>query len=179
MSNNVDQIFDLGKRIEKKVEELDISQSELSRRSGLSRNLVHSVINGTKNPGIITIAKIAKTLNLSLDELVGIRLPTTIISKLDKIILNKKDFKIIYEELEQIIKNIKEKSHSDNNINSIHLVSEIAYNIIMEILSNPDFSSTSLKTLLEALYETYEFCSKENNNSIDTKFISWYARSKL
>lgn len=45
-----------------------MTQSDLSRKSGLSRAAISALINGTRGPGIESCQKIARALGLPLDE---------------------------------------------------------------------------------------------------------------
>jgi transcriptional regulator with XRE-family HTH domain len=54
-----------------KLKESGMSYSQLGREIGLSRGRIHQIFHATDNPGVHTIAKIAKVLNCSIDELLN------------------------------------------------------------------------------------------------------------
>ena len=65
----------LKQNLTKILEKQNISCGKLEKRSGLSRNFISNILRDTKrSPNIDSIIKLATTLNMSLDELVG--LPT-------------------------------------------------------------------------------------------------------
>ena len=58
-----------GKRVSLLRKKLEITQEELSFRSGLNRTFVGEIERDEKNATIVTIDKLAKGLNVSLKEL--------------------------------------------------------------------------------------------------------------
>lgn len=63
--------YNLGQKIQNILDEREISQSELGRRSGNSRSVINNFLKGTRNPSLLTAYSISKALNISLDELVA------------------------------------------------------------------------------------------------------------
>ena len=59
----------VGKKIRMIREELEISQEELANRSGLHRTYIGSVERGERNLSIESISKIAKGLNVKIEQL--------------------------------------------------------------------------------------------------------------
>ena len=53
-------------------ERLEITQTELAKRLGVTQGAVSQWENGTTNPGIELLPKLAEILNCSVDELLGI-----------------------------------------------------------------------------------------------------------
>lgn len=60
----------LGENIRRIRKEKGMSQIELCRKLEVDRAYMSNVENGKKNPTLATIEKIAKALNVSLDELI-------------------------------------------------------------------------------------------------------------
>lgn len=63
--------YNLGQKIQNILDEREISQSELGRRSGNSRSVINNFLKGRRNPSLLTAYSISKALNISLDELVA------------------------------------------------------------------------------------------------------------
>lgn len=62
----------LAMRIQKKMDELGMTQADLARKTGLTTANVAYIVNGkTKDPRLSSVVVIAKALCMSLDELVG------------------------------------------------------------------------------------------------------------
>ena len=62
----------LADRINYAMVELDMSQADLARKSGLSTAVIAQIVTGkTKNPTFTNVVKIAKALNVSLNYLSG------------------------------------------------------------------------------------------------------------
>lgn len=62
----------LATRIQKKMDELGMTQADLARKTGLTTANVAYIVNGkTKDPRLSSVVVIAKALDMSLDELVG------------------------------------------------------------------------------------------------------------
>ena len=59
----------LGKKVKKRRQELNISQEEFSSRAGLHRTYISQFELGLRNPTYTTLNKIAKALDVSLQEL--------------------------------------------------------------------------------------------------------------
>ena len=58
----------IGQRIKDRRNTEGITQLKLAERSGLDRTYITSVENGKRNISIINLEKIARSLNLSLEE---------------------------------------------------------------------------------------------------------------
>ena len=66
-------IENLQKQIESRMQDKNLNARELERRAGLKISAVRNILSGqSKNPGIEVIAAVAKLLNCSTDELLGI-----------------------------------------------------------------------------------------------------------
>lgn len=66
-------IDNLQEQIESRMQEKNLNARELERRAGLKISAVRNILSGqSKNPGIEVIAAIAKLLNCSTDELLGL-----------------------------------------------------------------------------------------------------------
>lgn len=66
-------IDNLQEQIENRMHEKNLNARELERRAGLKISAVRNILSGqSKNPGIEVIAAIAKLLNCSTDELLGL-----------------------------------------------------------------------------------------------------------
>lgn len=66
-------IENLQEQIESRMQDKNLNARELERRAGLKISAVRNILSGqSKNPGIEVIAAIAKLLNCSTDELLGI-----------------------------------------------------------------------------------------------------------
>jgi len=64
-------ISTLGKNIKKYREKLGISQDKLSKLAGITLHTITKIESGaTPDPRIETVKKIAKALNVSLDDLI-------------------------------------------------------------------------------------------------------------
>ena len=67
-------IENLQEQIQTRLIDKNLNARELERRAGLKISAVRNILNGnSKNPGIEIIATIAKLLDCSTDELIGIR----------------------------------------------------------------------------------------------------------
>lgn len=66
MNNNI-----IGKRIKARLEELEMSQCELSRRSGCTQAGISRYISGQQIPSCVRAAKLAKVLGVSVEYLAG------------------------------------------------------------------------------------------------------------
>lgn len=67
--NIFDVNYQLGKRIYFLRMERKISQEELAFRSDINKNYLSDVERGTRNPTLKVVAKIAKGLNITIEEL--------------------------------------------------------------------------------------------------------------
>lgn len=66
-------IENLQEQIESRMHDKNLNARELERRAGLKISAVRNILSGqSKNPGIEVIAAIAKLLNCSTDELLGL-----------------------------------------------------------------------------------------------------------
>jgi transcriptional regulator with XRE-family HTH domain len=59
----------LGQNLKRIRKEKGISQGDIVRVSGMPKSFVSSVENGKTNPTLATIAKLAKAVKVSVDEL--------------------------------------------------------------------------------------------------------------
>ncbi len=66
MKNEAEKLGENFKRI--RIER-DISQSDIAKLLGVSRGFVSNIENGKTNPTLATIAKLAKAVRVSVDEL--------------------------------------------------------------------------------------------------------------
>lgn len=62
---------EIGKRIQARLDELEISQAELAKRIGCSKKLINQYVKGISVPPVDRIVEIAKALGCSTDELLG------------------------------------------------------------------------------------------------------------
>lgn len=62
---------DIGKKIEERIQELNMSQRELAEKVGVTEATISRYINGDRTPRGDIIPKIALALNISADSLVG------------------------------------------------------------------------------------------------------------
>jgi transcriptional regulator with XRE-family HTH domain len=66
----------VGKNIQEVLEERSMKQTDLALRLGVSRQMVHKIVNGRKAINIREISLVADILSVSVDELIG-RIPST------------------------------------------------------------------------------------------------------
>lgn len=59
----------LGKRIAYLRKKVSFSQEDLSLESGVHKNYISELENGKRNPSLMTLAKLAKALNVTLEQL--------------------------------------------------------------------------------------------------------------
>lgn len=62
----------IGKNVTKFREKLSISQRELARRVGISGQMISKIENDLTNPSVETLNKIAATLGVTINDLLGI-----------------------------------------------------------------------------------------------------------
>ena len=60
----------LGQIIRDKREALGLSQIEVAEKAGLDRNYIGMVERGERNPSYLSLIKIAKGLNMTVDQLI-------------------------------------------------------------------------------------------------------------
>ena len=60
----------IGKNILKRLDQLQVSQTELAERIGVSKQVINKIVQGKKAINAVEISSIAEALNLSIDELV-------------------------------------------------------------------------------------------------------------
>lgn len=58
-----------GQRVRDVRKDLGLSQEELGFKAGLNRTYISDIERGTKNPTIVTIDTLARTLGMSISEL--------------------------------------------------------------------------------------------------------------
>lgn len=62
----------LAERIQKAMDERDMTQADLARKTGLTTSNIAYIVNGkTKDPRLSSVIAISKALNVSLAYLVG------------------------------------------------------------------------------------------------------------
>lgn len=61
----------LGNKIQELLDEKNISRKQFSEMTGLTESAISRYCTGTREPKSITLAVIAKSLNVSMDELLG------------------------------------------------------------------------------------------------------------
>ena len=59
----------LGLNLKKIRTKKDISQGDIARELKVSRGFISTIENGKTNPTLLTITKLAKALNISVDQL--------------------------------------------------------------------------------------------------------------
>ncbi len=59
----------LGARVRELRERRDVSQEEFAAAAGIDRSYMSGIERGTRNVGVITLAKLAKALNISVSKL--------------------------------------------------------------------------------------------------------------
>ncbi|MBD2123412.1 helix-turn-helix transcriptional regulator [Trichocoleus sp. FACHB-262] len=64
---NINQRF--GKAIRQRRRELDLSQQELAKQTGLHRTYISDIERGERNPTLENIEKLAKALDISIAQL--------------------------------------------------------------------------------------------------------------
>lgn len=69
MSKNDPLLASLGLRIRQERDKKSITQEKLAESSGLDPTYVSGIERGLRNPGIKNVAKIAKSLGLTISEL--------------------------------------------------------------------------------------------------------------
>ena len=66
----------IGERIQQRREQLGLTQEELAEASGLRQSIISRLERGTrKNPGADTVRRLAKTLGVTADWLIGMYEP--------------------------------------------------------------------------------------------------------
>lgn len=60
----------LGQIIREKREALGLTQIEVAEKAGLDRNYIGMVERGERNPSYLSLIKIAKGLNMNVDQLI-------------------------------------------------------------------------------------------------------------
>lgn len=61
--------YRFGRAIRRRRRELDLSQEEFAERSELHRNYISGIENGTRNPSLKNIEKLAKALDITIARL--------------------------------------------------------------------------------------------------------------
>ena len=62
---------EIGKRIQARLDELEMSQAELAKRMHCSKKLINQYVKGISVPPVDRIVEIAKAVGCSTDELLG------------------------------------------------------------------------------------------------------------
>lgn len=60
----------IGKNILERLEQLQLSQTELADRIGVSKQVINKIVQGKKSINAVELSGIAEALNISIDELV-------------------------------------------------------------------------------------------------------------
>ena len=58
-----------GRNVRRRREEQGLSQEKLATKAGVDRAFLSSIESGTRNPGVLTVAKLAKVLGVSISAL--------------------------------------------------------------------------------------------------------------
>lgn len=61
---------EFGRRLQERMEELELSQCELSRRTGVPQMNISSYIRATRSPSVYVLSKLAVGLQLAPSELI-------------------------------------------------------------------------------------------------------------
>ncbi len=69
MITEVDINFEFGKRVTYLRKKKGYSQEDLAFRTGLNKNYISDIERGTRNPTLKAVSKIAKGLNMTIEEL--------------------------------------------------------------------------------------------------------------
>lgn len=69
MITEVDINFEFGKRVTQLRKKKGYSQEDLAFRTGLNKNYISDIERGTRNPTLKAVSKIAKGLNMTIEEL--------------------------------------------------------------------------------------------------------------
>jgi transcriptional regulator with XRE-family HTH domain len=93
----------IGDRIRRRREELQLSQSELARRSGLTAAAIWQYERNERTPSSDALAKLAKSLKVSADYLLGVREPAW-----EDLVLDK-DLQVMFRGLPQLSEADKQK----------------------------------------------------------------------
>lgn len=64
-----DEAQRLGKNLKRIRTEKGISQGDIVKTSGIDKAMISNIENGKTNPTLATIAKLAKAISVSIDEL--------------------------------------------------------------------------------------------------------------
>ena len=61
----------LANRVQKRMDELDMSQADLARKTGMTTANIAYIVNGkTQDPRLSTVIALARALGITLDDLV-------------------------------------------------------------------------------------------------------------
>ncbi|MCT4635275.1 MAG: XRE family transcriptional regulator [Rickettsiales bacterium] len=133
------------KKIYNFVETQNSSVRNIEEKAGLSRNAIHNILaDKSKNPGLETIVKIAKTLGCSVDDLLLL------------------DSKKTATQINELPYNGELYSDVITFINKKYSKSKISMNNLI------------LKDVLQTVDKIYEYSYTNNNQSLDTKFAEWF-----
>lgn len=162
------------KNIQNKMDKLNVTQSDLARKAGLSRALIHNTLNETINPGIFTLVKITNALDLSLDELTGKKSKKN--PELNKIM----DEEILDKELLKPLSKTLISPGFNNTAEKfgISLLRDIVYFLILEIVAHP-LKEATISSLINATYYIHDYFKGKKQTSVDRHFIAWYVNSQL
>lgn len=69
----ISELKEFGQHLRKLRKQKSLSQEQLAELSGLHRTYIGGLERGERNPTLITLIKIAKSLNVQLGELVAFR----------------------------------------------------------------------------------------------------------
>lgn len=62
--------YEFGERLFKLLKALDMSQSELARRTGLTKPAISQLLSGIRDPSIHTIVRIMRVIPVKFEQLV-------------------------------------------------------------------------------------------------------------
>ena len=135
-------------RLAKKLEEQKISRNAFATKIGINQSSFSRIMTGDiKNPGVHTVAKIAKELNCSIDELIGrevkgslVKEDTTVSEKL------KFDRKLVFDTTDAVLN-------------------------LLEAKQNVKFEE-----FLNIAREVYQYNLEKNSNVTDEHFTKWFIK---
>jgi transcriptional regulator with XRE-family HTH domain len=81
---------EFARRLRARADELGVSNAELARRCGLGERQYAYYISGQREPNLVTLVKIARVLNTSVDHLLGLTEPQPMTERgrmMDRLIL--------------------------------------------------------------------------------------------
>ena len=150
MNNTAYVLENLKEQIKQRMSERNLTASSVEKKSGLKISAVRNILNNkSTNPGMETLVAIAKTLECSVDALLGNESSSSIYmvsrdattKSVEKHIWN---FKLYNDTLQAVEKIIAEKS-----------------------------LTLTLEQMLHLIQEVYIYSLNEENPKVDTRFANW------